>query len=284
LVEATGLKSAKIVLPGSHDTASAVMSVPAASPVGQTDWAYISLGTWALMGIESPKPVVNDTVAELNFTNEGGIGGTMRILKNICGMWLLQECRRTWNQQGRKDKAGLPLDWEYLNFMTQDAKPLVSFINPDAREFLGPTDMPKAIAEFCRKTGQPIPESEGAILRCAVDSLALKFRHVLGMCEKIGGRRIETIHIVGGGTQNVQLCQATADACGCRVVAGPIEATAIGNIMMQIVADGTVANIAEARQVIRSSFDVIEYLPTTQHAGEWNDAYERFLTVLKHPC
>ena len=281
LVEATGLKSAKIVLPGSHDTASAVMSVPTASPTGQTDWAYISLGTWALMGIESSKPVVNDTVAKLDFTNEGGIGGTMRILKNICGMWLMQECRRTWNQHGHKGKTGLPLDWDDLNAMTQNAKPFVSFINPDAREFLGPTDMPRAIVEFCRETKQPIPESEGAILRCVLDSLALTFRHVLGMCKKIGGRHIETIHIVGGGTQNVQLCQAAADACGCRVVSGPIEATAIGNIMMQAVADGAVANIEEARQIIRSSFDVAEYLPTAQCAAEWNDAYERFLAVLE---
>jgi len=280
LVEATGLKSTKIVLPGSHDTASAVMSVPTASPTGQTDWAYISLGTWALMGIESPKPVVNDTVAQLNFTNEGGVGGTMRILKNICGMWLLQECRRTWNQQGRKGKTGLPLDWNDLNDMAQEAKPFVSFIDPDAREFLGPTDMPRAIVEFCRKTGQPVPDSEGGIVRCALDSLALKFRQALEMCETIGGRRIETIHIVGGGTQHGQLCQAAADACGCRVVAGPIEATAIGNMMMQAVADGAVANIEEARHVIRSSFDVAEYLPATQRAGEWSDAYERFMAVL----
>jgi len=280
VIGVTGLKSAKIVLPGSHDTASAVMSVPTASQTGQTDWAYISLGTWALMGIESPKPVVNDTVAELNFTNEGGVGGTMRILKNICGLWLLQECRRTWNQQGYKGKTGLPLDWKDLNDMARAAKPLVSFIDTDARGFFAPTDMPRAIAEFCRKTGQPVPESEGAILRCALDSLALTFRHVLGMCEKIGGRRIKTIHIVGGGTQNGQLCQLTSDACGCRVVAGPIEATAIGNIMMQAIADGAVANIEEARQVIRSSFDVVEYLPTAQSAGEWSDAYERFLAVL----
>ena len=280
LVEATGLKSTKIVLPGAHDTASAVMSVPTASPTGQTNWAYISLGTWALMGLESPKPIVNNTVSELNFTNEGGIGGTMRILKTISGLWLLQECLRTWNQQGRKSKTGSLLDWEDLNRMSQDTKPLVSFVNPDARDFFEPTDMPKAISEFCQRTQQPIPESAGAIIRCILDSLALKFRHVLGMCETIGGQRIEVVHIVGGGTKNVQLCQATADACGCRVVAGPIEATAIGNIMMQAVADGAVANIDEARQVIRSSFEVTEYLPTSRNATEWNDAYGRFLAVL----
>ncbi|MDR1963535.1 MAG: rhamnulokinase, partial [Planctomycetaceae bacterium] len=285
LATATGLASAKVILPGTHDTASAVMSVPATpSKFGnkndRIDWAYISLGTWALMGIESPKPIVNETVSDLNFTNEGGVGNTMRILKNICGMWLLQECRRTWNQQGHKGKTGLPLDWEDLNWLTQAAKPLVSFIDPDAREFLGPTDMPKTIVGFCRKTNQTVPESDGAILRCALDSIAMKFRHALEMCETISGSRIETIHIVGGGTKNLQLCQAAADACGRRVVAGPIEATAIGNIMMQAVAAGDVANIEEARQVIRSSFEVVEYLPTAEHVTEWNDAYGRFLAVL----
>lgn len=288
LVLSTGLASAKVILPGTHDTASAVMSVPAKSlqsgnnysQHSPIDWAYISLGTWALMGIESPKPIVTEIVSELNFTNEGGVGGTMRILKNICGMWLLQECRRTWNRQGHKGKTGLPLDWEDLNWLTQAAKPLVSFIDPDAHEFLGPTDMPKAIVEFCRKTGQTVPESDGAVLRCALDSIAMKFRHVLEMCEKISGSRIETIHIVGGGTKNLQLCQAAADACGRRVIAGPIEATAIGNIMMQAVAAGDITNIEEARQIIRSSFEVVEYLPTAEHVTEWNDAYSRFLAVI----
>ncbi len=275
-----GLPHANVVLPGAHDTASAVMSVPTSSQTGNPDWMYISLGTWALAGIESPKPVVDDVVSGFNFTNEGGVGGTMRLLKNICGLWLVQECRRTWNTQGRKGKTGLPLDWEDLNYMTHAAKPLVAFIDPDHREFLGPTDMPKAIAEFCRRTGQTVPQTEGAILRCALDSIAMKFRHVLEMCEKIGGKRIETIHIVGGGTKNLQLCQAAADATGRRVVAGPIEATAIGNIMMQAVAAGAVANIEEARQIIRDSFEVAEFHPTTEHAAEWNDAYERFLKLI----
>ena len=268
-----GLPKTNVVLPGSHDTASAVMSVPTASRTGNPDWAYISLGTWALMGIESPKPVVDEVVSGFNFTNEGGVGGTTRLLKNICGLWLVQECRRTWNAQGRKGKTGLPLDWEDLNYMTRAAKPLVSFIDPDHRDFLAPTDMPKAIADFCRRTGQPVPESEGAILRCALDSIAMKFRHVLEMSEKIGGKRIDTIHIVGGGTKNLLLCQAAADACGRRVVAGPIEATAIGNMMMQAVAAGDVKNIEEARAIIRESFEVAEFLPTD--ATQWNDAYQK---------
>ncbi len=274
----TGLSSVKIVLPGTHDTASAVMSVPTSSRRGETDWAYISLGTWALMGIESKTAIVNDTVSSLNFTNEGGVGGTMRVLKNICGMWLLQECRRTWNEQGRKNNVGQPLDWENLNAMNAAAVPLVSFNDHDARDFLGPTDMPAAIAEYCGRTGQAVPENDGAILRCALDSIAMKFRHVLEMCETIVGNRIETIHIVGGGTKNTLLCQAAADACGRRVVAGPVEATAIGNIMMQVAAAGDVAGIEEAREVVRNSFDVIEYLPSAPRV--WDDAYGRFLGIL----
>ena len=186
------------------------------------------------MGIESPQPVVNDKVLELNFTNEGGVGDTIRLLKNITGLWLVQECRRVWNQ------AGANWGWEDLNQLSAAAQPLVSFINPDAADFLAPDDMPEAIRRFCQQTGQAVPADEGAVLRCALESIAMKFRQVLGMCEELAGGRIETIHIVGGGTQNRQLCQAAADACGRRVVAGPVEATAIGNVMMQAVAAGDV--------------------------------------------
>lgn len=275
----SGLANARVVLPGSHDTASAVMAVPTASAPGTTDWAYISLGTWALMGIESPRPVVNDTVSGFNFTNEGGVGGTTRILKNICGMWLLQECRRVWNQAGKKNALGEPLGWEDLNKITAAAKPLTAFIDPDARDFLTPTDMPEAIRAYLKRTGQPTPESDGAVLRVAMDSLAMKFRQVIGMCEKISGRKIETLHIVGGGVQNRQICQAAADATGCRVVAGPIEATALGNLLVQAIASGEIADIAEARNVVRRSFEVTEYLP--QNTKQWDDAFERFTAILE---
>jgi rhamnulokinase len=245
------------------------MAVPAASRPGQRpDWCYISLGTWALLGIESPQPVVNDKVLELNFTNEGGVGDTYRVLKNICGLWLVQECRRVWNQAGRN------WGWEDLNKLSAAAKPLVSFIDPDAHDFLAPDDMPEAIRGFCAKTGQPVPGDEGAVVRCAIESLALKIRYVMGMCEELAGGRIETIHIVGGGTKNRQLCQAAAAACGRRVVAGPVEATATGNLMMQAVAAGDVKNIAEAREVIRHSFAVDEYAP--QNTAAWDEAFGRF--------
>ncbi|MBN2475097.1 MAG: rhamnulokinase [Pirellulales bacterium] len=270
LLTETGLSAARVILPGSHDTASAVMAVPAKSQPGQRpDWCYISLGTWALMGIESPQPVVTDQVLDLNFTNEGGVGNTIRLLKNITGMWLVQECRRTWNRAGRN------WDWEDLNRLSAAARPLVSFINPDATDFLAPDDMPEAICRFCRKTGQPVPENEGAVLRCALDSIAMRFRQVLGMCEQLAGGQLETIHIVGGGTQNRQLCQAAADACNRRVVAGPIEATATGNLMMQAVAIGDVGSIAEAREVIRNSFEVDEYEP--QNTAAWDEAHATYL-------
>ena len=272
IAKMSGLSNANVVLPGTHDTASAVMAVPTSQPLGQTDWCYISLGTWALMGVETEKPIVNEKVAALNFTNEGGVGNTMRLLKNISGMWLIQECRRNWNLAGRN------WDWEHLNALSANAEPLVSFINPDERDFLSPTDMPEAIRQYCSRTDQIVPDSEGAVLRCALESIAMKFRYTLKMCESLTGTKINTIHIVGGGTKNRQLCQAAANACGRRVVTGPIEATAIGNLMMQAVASGDVAGISEAREVIRNSFEVVEYQP--QDAAAWEDAYARFCKII----
>ena len=275
LVKESGLASAKVVLPGSHDTASAVMAVPTASASGTADWAYISLGTWALMGIESSVPVVNDVVSAFNFTNEGGVGGTTRILKNICGMWLLQECRRVWNQQGKG------YDWEDMNHLTDSAVPLRSFINPDARDFLTPTDMPEAIRAYAARTGQPVPDDDGAILRAALDSLAMKFRQVKTMCEKISGQTINTIHIVGGGIRNKHLCQAAADAAGCCVVTGPIEATALGNLLVQVIASGELSSMSDARAVVRASFagEMTTYYP--HDTQRWDDAYERFLSCFE---
>jgi rhamnulokinase len=277
-VAAESALKAHVVLPGTHDTASAVMAVPAESKPGQRpDWCYISLGTWALMGIESPRPVINDQVLKLNFTNEGGVGNTIRLLKNITGLWLVQECRRVWSQG--HPEGTRPWHWEDVSRLAAAATPLASFIDPDAGDFLAPDDMPRAITDFCRRTGQTVPQSEGAVLRAALDSLAMKFREVLGYCEALNGGRIETIHIVGGGTKNRLLCQMTADACGRRVVAGPVEATAIGNIMLQAVTDGAVGSIAEAREVVRRSFEVEEYIPMNTSA--WDEAYPRFLSAVK---
>jgi rhamnulokinase len=223
------------------------------------------------MGVESPAPVVNDKVLELNFTNEGGVGGTIRLLKNIAGLWLVQECRRVWN------RAGHDWDWEDLNRLAAGARPLVALVDPDAPPLMAPDDMPEAIRQLCRRTGQPAPEDEGAVVRCALESLAMKFRHVLGLLEELTGGRIETIHIVGGGTRNRWLCQATADACGRRVLAGPVEATATGNLMMQAIAAGDVGSVAEAREVIRRSFEVEQYEP--RNTAAWDEAHGRFVRV-----
>lgn len=268
-----GLPQTEVVLPGTHDTASAVLAVPARGDAAASgNWCYISLGTWALMGLEVPRPIINDDVARLNFTNEGGVGGTTRLLKNICGLWLVQECRRIWNQ------AGETLSWDDLTLAAASAPPLRSFIDPDAPDFLAPADMPAAIREFCRRTGQDVPQDQGAVIRCALESLALKFRHVLAMCEQLSGKRIETIHIVGGGTKNRRLCQMAADATGRAVVAGPIEATAIGNVVMQAIAAGAIGSIPEAREIIARSFAVETFEPQPSEA--WDAAYERFASLL----
>lgn len=273
LAAETGLNDVQVVLPGTHDTASAVMAVPASGAAQERpDWCYISSGTWCLMGIETPRPVINDECRRLNFTNEGGVGGTIRLLKNITGLWLVQECRRAWRQ------AGQDHSWEELMRLSADAQPLAALVDPDDASFLNPGDMPAAIREYCRRTNQAPPASEGAVIRCALESIALKSRWVLDGLEGLSGGRLQTIHIVGGGTQNRELCQAIADACQRRVLAGPVEATALGNVMMQALAAGAVGSIAEARDVVRGSFPVEQYEP--QNSAAWQDAYGKFLLLV----
>ena len=223
------------------------------------------------MGVEVADPIVTKECLELNFTNEGGVGGSSRVLKNIAGLWLVQECRRIWNL------AGANFRWQDLTHLAASAPALVSLVNPDDPRFLAPPDMPAAIREFCRETGQPIPADEGAVIRTAIESLALRYRQTLEWLEQLVGNRIQVIHVVGGGTQNIQLCQATADACRRRVIAGPIEATAIGNLLVQAMAAGEVASISEAREIVRQSFPVETYEP--REATAWDEAYARFLSL-----
>ncbi|MGE0607552.1 MAG: rhamnulokinase family protein [Pirellulales bacterium] len=268
----TNLAGVQCVVPGTHDTASAVMAVPAASKPGERpDWCYISSGTWSLMGVESPTPIINSLCRQLNFTNEGGVGQTIRVLKNITGMWLLQECRRVWAA------AGQEYTWDYLNRMSDEAPPLAALINPDDTSFMAPADMPTAVREYCARTSQPVPEEEGAVIRVCLESLALKYRMVLGWLEQLIDGPIGTIHIVGGGAQNRRLCQAAADACNRRVVAGPVEATAIGNVMVQAIADGAIGSIAQAREIVRDSFSVETYTP--RNTAAWDDAWARFVPL-----
>jgi rhamnulokinase len=269
VAEETDLAGVEVILPGTHDTASAVAAVPAASRPGERpNWCYISSGTWSLMGVETPQPIISDRVYQLNFTNEGGIGGTTRVLKNIAGLWLVQECRRIWKLQGRE------FAFDELIQRAGEALPLTSLVNPDDPSLVAPKEMPAAIRDYCTKTDQIAPATEGAVIRTALESLALRYRMVLGYLEELVGGRIETIHIVGGGAQNRLLCQMTADACNRRVVAGPVEATAIGNLMMQAVAHGAVGSIAQAREIVRTSFAAQEFRP--KQSQVWNDAYGRF--------
>ena len=267
----TGLGDIDVVLPGTHDTASAVMAVPAKASNEET-WCFISSGTWSLMGVEIPQPIINQSCRQLNFTNEGGVGGTTRLLKNIMGLWLVQECRHIWNAAGKE------VDWDTLTHIAEQATPHAAIIDPNDLRFLKPDNMPATIQEYCGETSQPIPDSPGAIIRCALESLALEYRRVLSALEQLVGTQMETIHVVGGGTQNRLLCQMTADACQRRVIAGPVEATAIGNIMMQAVATGVIGDILEAREFIRTSCEVQEYLPTA--AGPWDDSFQHYLELL----
>ena len=263
----TGLGDIPVIAPGSHDTASAIAAVPA-----QTEnWAYISSGTWSLMGIEAPNPIISDQVLNLNFTNEGGVADTFRFLKNIMGLWLLQECRRTWARGGRE------MSYDQLIQLATHAPPFKSLVEPDDEAFLSAGDMPSRIIDYCKRTDQKPPVDEGDIVRCVLESLALKYRWVAKKIELVGGKPINVIHIVGGGAQNKPLCQFTANATGVPVVAGPTEATAIGNIMVQAISTGLIGSISDAREIISHSFELETYEP--RDSEQWNQAYERFLAI-----
>ena len=263
-----GLGSLNVVAPACHDTGSAVAAVPMASG----DALYISLGTWALMGAEISEPVINEKSRAYNFTNEGGVDGTYRFLKNIAGLWLVQESKRTW------DLAGNVLSFDELTGRAQQAAPLTSLIDPDAPEFIAPGDMPERIRSYCSRTGQASPQSEGAVIRCALDSLALKCRYVLGNIREALDKPFTEIHIVGGGIQNTLLCQLIADATGLIVHAGPVEATALGNILVQAIASGEIGSLSEARDIVRASTSIQTYEPKPSAA--WDDAYGRFLNLV----
>jgi rhamnulokinase len=261
LRDAVGLRhDAPVIAVGTHDTASAVVAVPGLD----ADSAYISSGTWSLVGVELPAPILSEHARRLDITNEGGVGGTIRLLKNVGGLWLLQECQRQWEREGR------PYSWEELVSLATAATPLRSLVDPDAPEFLAPTDMPAALRAYCRQTRQPEPDSVGALVRCCLESLALRYRRVVETLEELTGRRLGVIRVVGGGSQNALLCQLTADACGRPVVAGPVEATALGNILVQAVATGHLPDIAAGRRVLAASFPQLTYEP--QRSGDWEAA------------
>jgi rhamnulokinase len=262
-----GIGQIPVIAPAVHDTASAVAAVPAEGD----DWCYVSSGTWSLMGIETPRPIINDKSLKYNYTNEGGVGGSIRFLKNIMGMWLVQECRRHFLKEGYEHS------YSELTQMAERAKGLGTLIDPDHAPFLTPGDLPIKIDQFCKDTKQKTPATRGDYVRACLDSLALTYRRTLEGLEDILGRRINVIHIVGGGCQNQLLNQMTADATGRTVVAGPVEATAMGNVLVQAMAIGQIKSLAEARAIVRDSFPVKRFEP--RDTKLWDQAYERLRSM-----
>ena len=257
------MKGIPVVATASHDTAAAVAAVPAEGK----DWAYISSGTWSLMGVESDKPIITEESLALNFSNEGGVNRTFRVLKNISGLWLVQQCRQAW----AREKL---YSYEELMECAAEAAGFDSIIEPDDPDFVNPPDMPGAIQEYCRRTGQLAPTGIGDTLRCILVSLALKYRLVLEQLRRIYPHPISRIHVIGGGSRNELLCQLAADATGLPVLAGPAEATVIGNLLVQAMGLGCLASPQQLREVVRSSFEMKRYAPRDTRG--WESAYQRF--------
>lgn len=260
----TGLGAIPVIAVAGHDTASAVAAVPALN----RNFAYLSSGTWSLMGIEADAPVINKETEQLNFTNEGGVEGTIRLLKNICGMWLLERCRAAWGETSYPE----------LIAEAEAAEPFRSLINPDDPLFANPADMENAIRTYCADTRQPVPETRGEVVRCIFESLALRYRQVLENLRGLSPRPIETLHVIGGGSRNELLNRFTANAVGIPVVAGPSEATAIGNVMVQAIAAGQASDIAGMRRLVHRSVPLKTYQP--QDTENWDIAYIHFKNIV----
>ena len=267
----TGLGAVPVIAVAGHDTGSAVAAVPAKNE----QFAYLSSGTWSLMGIETKKAIINERSYELNFTNEGGIEGTTRFLKNICGMWLYERCRKEWPEEVRK------LSHPELQGSAMKVEAFRSIINPDDKAFANPPSMIEAIQQYCRETGQTVPETPAEICRCIFDSLALRYRQVFLWLKEFATFDLNVLHIIGGGSLNKFLNQFTADALGVEVLAGPQECTAIGNIMLQAKASGEVADIWAMRRIIANSVEMVPYHPTGDKAA-WDQAYEKYINILKN--
>ena len=267
LAQYSRLGKVNVVSVAGHDTASAVAAVPALDE----NFAYLSSGTWSLMGIESKEPVITPETYELNYTNEGGVEGTTRFLKNICGMWILEQCRKEWTLSGK--------DYSYPEIveMAMSATPFKSFIQPDDPSFANPPSMLEAINAFCERNGQEKPENDAQVIRLIFESLALRYRQVLEDLDRIATHPIERLHIIGGGSKNRLLNQLTANAIGRKVIAGPSEATAIGNVMIQAMAAGVVSSLQEMRSIIHASVETEEFAP--ELVAEWEEAYQKFVTL-----
>lgn len=269
ICEELGIKPAKVVAVASHDTQSAVVAVP----TEEEDFMFISCGTWSLFGTELKKPVINETSFAFDVSNEGGYGDTYTFLKNIIGLWLAQESRRQWIREGKEYGFG------ELEVMAQQAEPFLSFIDPDSPEFNTAGDIPGRIRKFCERTGQKVPETIGDIMCCINQSLALKYRYTLEQIEACTGKHFNMINMIGGGIQSRLLCQMTASASNRKVLAGPVEATALGNIAVQLISLGEIKDVKEARQIVAKSEQTYEYFP--QDKEKWDAAYEKFKTIIQ---
>ena len=260
----TSLRDVQVIATCSHDTGAAVAAVPEEGD----DWAFLSSGTWSLLGVELPAPLINPQVQAANFTNEIGHGGSVRFLKNIAGLWIVQECRRAWQA------AGQDYGYDELTRLAAEAAPLRCLLHPADARFLAAGAMPKKVQDFCRETGQPVPESPGEIVRCALESLALSYKDTLAQMEMLTGRRLTRLHVVGGGSRTALLNQFAADGTGRQVLAGPVEATAAGNVLLQALALGHLADAAALRRTVRDSFSIETYMPSNSAA--WQEAFARF--------
>ena len=261
--------STSVISGAGHDTACAIAAVPASGD----DYMYLSSGTWSLMGVLLDQPIISAESMAAEMTNEGGVGGKIRYLKNIIGLWIVQECRQQWAREG------VELSYDDLTRMASEASPFASLIVPDDKRFMAPKKMVAEIQAYCQDTGQPIPESKGAIIRTVLESLALEYRSVSEQIERLTGKEFPVIHIIGGGSQNKLLNQLTADATGKDVIAGPVEATAIGNILIQAVAMGELSSFDEGSEILKRSFEVEDY--TTREKPVWDEAYGKYEDLKK---
>ena len=265
----TGADNLTVIAPACHDTGSAVLAVP----FDDDKSAYLSSGTWSLLGLELDEPVINEMSLAMNFTNEGGFGDTIRFLKNITGLWIVQECRRYW------DSIGESMNYTEITKLASEAKPHLCILDTEYPEFLKPGDMPNKIQRYCEMTGQTVPQTKGEIVRSVLESLALKYREEFDKFEQVAGHKLEKLNIVGGGTQNKLLNQFAANAVNRTVITGPIEATAMGNILGQLIALGEIKDVSEAREIVKNSSDLETYNP--EHVEAWEAAYQSYRKLLK---
>lgn len=272
VMQQTGLERIDVVAPATHDTGSAIAAVPT-DRTGNANWAYISSGTWSLIGVEVQDAILTAEALSQNVTNEGGIDGTYRLLKNVMGLWLVQECRRSFEREGNS------FDYTQLTHLATQAEPFQSMIDPDDPVFLSPVDMATTIRQWCQEHGEAVPETEGELVRCALESLALKYRKVLRGLETLTNEKIEAIHIVGGGCNNELLNQFTANACGVPVIAGPVEATALGNVLVQARATGEIGTLAEIRKVVKASSELATFEP--EQTENWDREFKRYMKLVE---